>query len=122
MEENDYYNIITLQCIDCENKQCSMHPVGKMVYENQGCMRKIPEDLYIDYEHLIKEEAPFLRQLPTEKSVNKLYDDIMDMLEKIYRCPFVHSVGKSGRITKTEIPDEKLEEWNKNLDNEFSYI
>lgn len=118
--DEDFYKIITLECVNCENCHCRAMPCGKYVEENQGCQRKIPEDLYIDYENLYKEQFPFYRQLPSQKSQDKLYKELMDMFYKIYDYPIVHMVGKSGKIVTTGVTDKKLAEWNESVNHEDS--
>ena len=46
------YNI-TIKCKDCENTECR---IGNIIfYSEDGCIRKVPEDLYIEYYHLMNE-------------------------------------------------------------------
>ena len=116
--DEDFYKIITLKCSDCENTYCSAMPCGRYVVEEQGCKRKVDEDTYIEYENLYKEQFPFYSQLPSKKSQDMLYKDLMDVFEKIFKCPIVHIVGKSGKVVTTGITDKKLKEWNESVQSD----
>ena len=55
-EENEDYQII-LNCKDCDHPTCRL---GQMIHrENDGCVRQVDEDLFIEYYHQLKEVWPF---------------------------------------------------------------
>ena len=79
------YNI-TLNCIDCGNWSCR---IGDIIFqhENDGCIREVPESVYLNYYHLINEVWPFCNK-------NNYYDDVINACNDVYKCKIV---GKNGK-------------------------
>jgi hypothetical protein len=93
-EENEDYQI-TLNCKDCDHPTCRL---GQMIHrENDGCVRQVDEDLFIEYYHQLKEVWPFaLKQ--SRDIVNREYNKLMDILYKVYSSPIVKRYGKGFKV------------------------
>ena len=92
---------IKLTCGDCENTDCSLCPIGTYVPADsqQGCTKEVLENDYIQYENYLHERLPFLR-ISSESESRALYNDYINFLDKIYRCPTKNRIGKSGKVLK----------------------
>jgi hypothetical protein len=87
MDENFYY--IKCYCEDCENPTCR---IGEIVKENQGCQRKVSEDLYIRHFHQTKEVWPFYKMFSKEKLITE-YEKTMQILDEVYQQPIIKIFG-----------------------------
>ena len=96
---------IKLKCSECENINCNIARLMVPKESKEGCIKKIPENLYIKYIHYINEVAPFMYKNTTREYQTKIYIEIIDLLFSIYEYPSVKKIGENGKvlISKTRI-------------------
>ena len=96
MDEDDNYFYITLNCWNCDHPTCRS---GNIIHKNakDGCVRKVNEELFIEYYHQLKEVWPFALKESKEK-INKEYKNTINTLYKIYNSPCVKKYGKSFKV------------------------
>lgn len=94
---------IKLKCIDCENTECKISRLMIPEESKEGCIRKIPEELYIKYSHYMNEVAPFMYKDTTKEYQTKTYIEIIDLLFSIYEYPAIKKTGTNGKVLATKI-------------------
>lgn len=88
LEKRDYmepvYNV-TLNCIDCENTSCR---IGDIIYphEHDGCIREVPESIYLNYYHLLNEVWPFCKN-------DDIYLKLLNAADDVYKCKIIDKNG-----------------------------
>jgi len=50
---------LTLNCRDCEQDKCVYHPQGRVIYNKEGCTRKVAEETAAQFKHYMDEVVPF---------------------------------------------------------------
>lgn len=89
---------IKLRCIDCENTNCNISRFIIPEKSKEGCIRKVPEELYIKYFHYMNEVAPFMYKGTTKEYQTKIYIEIINLLLSIYEYPIVKKIGENGKV------------------------
>lgn len=89
---------ITLHCKECENTSCDLCPQGKYLSDGlYGCTRKVSDEEYSKYEHLMYEVAPFMYMKTSKEYKNEQYRNIIDFLNHVYSCPLGNKLSKSEK-------------------------
>lgn len=91
--------LLTLRCYACDNTSCGICPIGSWNDEQsqKGCVRQVCEIDYIKFHHLFDEVYPFLKQ-STEKRKKQVYQESVDLLNKIYNCAIVNKITDNGKL------------------------
>lgn len=69
------------------------------MHENtkDGCVRRVNEELFIEYFHQLKEVWPFALK-ESKQIVNKEYEKTMQVLDKVYNSPCTKRYGKGFKV------------------------
>lgn len=91
---------ITLNCADCENSDCDL--ANKYIPDgsNEGCTRRVPEDIAALYYHYIEEVLPFMYIKTSKEYQNRMYKEIIDFFYRLYAAPIGRKLNRSGKATK----------------------
>lgn len=92
-DENLY---ITLNCKDCDHPTCRLNQI--IHNDKDGCVRQVDEDLFIEYYHELKEVWPFILKSDNNKIINKKYEKIIEVLNKIYSSPYTKQYGRGFKV------------------------
>lgn len=88
---------ISLKCEDCENDDCDISRFYIPEGSEEGCVREVPFDLYIKYEHMLYEVAPFMYMGTKKEYQRNAYREIVDTLFDIYKCPISRIIPLAKR-------------------------
>lgn len=89
---------VKLQCGECENIDC---PIARRYIpedSQEGCVRKIEDDLYVEYIHYLEEVAPFMYSNTTKEYQCRIYQEIIEVLAKAYDSPAVQKTNPRGKV------------------------
>lgn len=90
--------ILKLTCATCDNPNCKVGPKYAPAESLMGCTRRVPENIYEQYIHYMKEVIPFWHLYKLD-FINKSYFEIYDFLQKIYKnYPIEHKLDKKGKV------------------------
>lgn len=94
IEDNYFY--ITLNCWNCDHPMCRL---GDIIHNDKdGCVRRVDEDLFIEHYHQLKEVWPFVLKSQNKKNIDKEYEKIMQILDKVYNSPCTRQYGKGFKV------------------------
>lgn len=102
--------ILNLKCRACDNAECPLAAAYIAEDSEEGCRRKIEEDMKERYLHYMNDVLPFIRNYKSLERRRAAFQEIGGFLEEVYLLPVAGMNDRKGKAVSTpkrRLPDTR---------------